>query len=566
VDRRSFPRIEPSVAHKAFAIIFALGLMSVLANWFCLHTIKRIDAANEVIIAHIAPARLALAEAKGALTAFGLDVYQLSAATDRADITAQANSMAGEFNAITNALANVGSYYPQQSDDIARISDKLAALRGLADEVRRLTTDGKRQDTQFLLDYKFSAAIDDTAFSINRLINILGAESSRAGAEAEAERNWTIATTSVLVIGGTLLTLVTALLLSHLSLGRPLRRLAAAMTSLAGGDFDTKIEGLKRRDEVGVMARSVAVFRENGLSLGRLEQQRSADKARAESERRAAFAGLANAFERDVLSVVGIVSHAAVELEKFASTMKTIAEQSEQQSLAAATVADETMRDAGTAASAVEELSVSIGSISGQAVNASSVVAEAKRCAGLAVANAQGLTSTVEQIDRVTALINAIAEQTNLLALNATIEAARAGPAGRGFAIVAQEVKTLATQTTQALADINRQTQSVQQATEAVVQAISAISDVIGSIDGISKAITEAVAQQGLASRNIAQNVDDAATRTRQVSSVITAANELAVETGELAGRILQAARELSQQAELLKSDAVGFIGQVKAA
>jgi len=559
-------RIEPSIAQKVLILISSLGLMSILANWFCLHTIDRIEDTNSGIIEHIAPARLALAEAKGGLTAFGLGVYKMSSYTDRAEIAEEANAMVGEFNAIGNALGNVASYYPERSDDIARILGKLAVLHALADDAHRLTTGGQREDVRFLLEFKFIAALDDTVSSLNRLINILGATSGRAVAEAEAARNWTIRTTSIIVVGGTLIMLVAALALSQLSLGRPLRRLADAMTSLARGEFATEIEGLGRRDEVGIMARSVAVFRENGMTLGRLEGQRSADKARAEAEKRAGFARVADAFERDVLSVVGIVSHAAVELEKFATAMKAIAEQSENRSLVAATAAEETMRDAGTAASAVEELSVSIGNISGQAINAASVVAEAKRCAELAVANAQGLTSTVEQIDRVTALINSIAGQTNLLALNATIEAARAGPAGRGFAVVAQEVKSLAAQTTQALADINRQTQSVQQATQAVVEAISAMSNVIGAIDDISVAITEAVGQQNVASRNIAQNVDDAATRTRQVSSIISAANEFAVQTGELAGRILQAAQELSQQAEVLQTDAGGFIGQVKAA
>jgi methyl-accepting chemotaxis protein len=135
-----------------------------------------------------------------------------------------------------------------------------------------------------------------------------------------------------------------------------------------------------------------------------------------------------------------------------------------------------------------------------------------------------------------------------------------------GFAVVAQEVKGLAAQTTQALTDISRETASVQQATEAVVAAISAISNVIGAINNISLAITDAVGQQNLASRSIAQNVDDAAVRTRQVSSVISAANDFAVQTGELAGRILQAAQDLSHQAVVPQTDAAGFIGHAKAA
>jgi methyl-accepting chemotaxis protein len=559
-------RFNPTIAHKALMLISALGLMSGLANWYCLRTIDRIDEANRVVTEHIAPARLALSEAKGALNAFGLGVYKMSAYVDRAQVAEEAGAMVGEFNAIGNALGNVRGYYPERDEDIAQLLGKLDALHALADDVHRLTLDGNHQEIRFLLDLKFSAALDDAVSHLNRLINILGATSENAVAEAEAARSWTIRVTSVSVVGATLLTLAVALAMSQYSLARPLRRLADVMKDLAKGDFAIEIDGLARKDEVGAMARSVAVFRENGIALKRLEQQRDADKARAEADKRAAFAELADTFERDVLSVVGIVSHAAVELEKFATAMKGIAEQSENRSLIAAQAAEETMRDAGTAASAVEELSASIGSISGQAVNASTVVAEAKRCAQMAVTNAAGLTSTVEQIDRVTALVNSIAGQTNLLALNATIEAARAGAAGRGFAVVAQEVKSLAAQTTQALTDISRETGSVQQATRAVVEAISAISNVIGTIDDISLAITDAVGQQNAVSRDIAQNVDDAAARTRQVSSIISAANDFAVQTGELAGRILQAAQDLSQQAVVLQADAAGFIGQVKAA
>jgi methyl-accepting chemotaxis protein len=566
VDLASFLRVNLTIAHKALILISALGLMSGLANWYCLRTIDRIDEANSVVTEHMAPARLALSEAKGALTAFALGVYKMSGYVDRAQVAEEANAMVGEFNAIGNALGNVRGHVPERTEDIAQLVGKLEMLHALAEDARRLTLDSKREEVRFLLEFKFSAALDDAVSHLNRLINILGASSESAVQEAEAARSWTIDVTRVSVVAGTLATLALALALSQYSLARPLRRLADVMKNMARGDFAVEIDGLARKDEVGVMARSVAVFRENGISLKRLEQQRAVDKTRAEAEKRDAFAKLVNAFERDVLSVVGVVSHAAVELEKFATAMKSIAEQSENRSLIAAQAAEETMRDAGTAASAVEELSASIGSISGQAVSASTVVAEAKRCAEIAVTNAQGLSNTVGQIERVTALVNSIAGQTNLLALNATIEAARAGPAGRGFAVVAQEVKNLAAQTTQALTDINRETASVQQATQAVVAAISAISGVIGTIDDISLAITDAVGQQNLASRNIAQNVDDAAARTRQVSSIITAANEFAVQTGELAGRILQAAQDLSQQAVVLHTDASGFIGQVKAA
>jgi methyl-accepting chemotaxis protein len=565
VDLRPFLRVKLTIAHRAFVLIAALGLMSGLANWYCLNTIDRIDKANSLVVEHLAPARLALSEAKGALTAFGLAVYKMSGYADRAQIAEEANSMVGEFNAIENALNNVRYAYPEGADDIAEVVSKLATLREVADAAHRFKVGDQPQELRFILEYRFIPALDDTEFRLNRLINILGAASATAVRDGENRRNDALLVTTAIVTIGTLLVLAAALALSRASLARPLRRLADVMTRLAENDFAPEVEGVTRRDEVGIMARSVAIFRRNGIALKELEVERSKDKARADAERRAAFAKLADTFERDVFSVVGFVSHAAVELEQFAAAMKAIAEQSERRSSLAATAAEETMRDAGTAASAVEELASSIGNISGQAVSASTVVAEAKRCAEIAVTNAKGLIGTVEQIERVTAVVNAIAGRTNLLALNATIEAARAGAAGRGFAIVAQEVKNLAAQTTQALADINQDTASVQEATQAVVAAITSISKVIGSIDNISLAIMAAAGQQNLVSRNIAQNVDDAASRTRQVSSIVASASEFTVQTGDLAGRILNAARELTQQAEVLQADAGGFIVEVKA-
>jgi methyl-accepting chemotaxis protein len=72
MDLRTFLRVKLTIAQRAFILIAALGLMSILANWYSLNTIDRIDEANSFVVEHIAPARLALSEAKGALTAFGL--------------------------------------------------------------------------------------------------------------------------------------------------------------------------------------------------------------------------------------------------------------------------------------------------------------------------------------------------------------------------------------------------------------------------------------------------------------------------------------------------------------
>ena len=138
-----------------------------------------------------------------------------------------------------------------------------------------------------------------------------------------------------------------------------------------------------------------------------------------------------------------------------------------------------------------------------------------------------------QRIGDVVKLITAIAEQTNLLALNATIEAARAGEAGRGFAVVASEVKALAAQTGKATEEIGTQIAGMQSATQDAVGAIKGIAGTIGRISEIAAAIAAAVEEQGAVNAEISRNVQQAARGTAQVASNIGDVNRGASETGQ---------------------------------
>jgi methyl-accepting chemotaxis protein len=152
------------------------------------------------------------------------------------------------------------------------------------------------------------------------------------------------------------------------------------------------------------------------------------------------------------------------------------------------------------------------------------------------------------------------------LALNATIEAARAGEAGRGFQVVAAEVKALANQTAKATDDIAAQVAAIQGATQDSVKAIKSVSEISRRLSEIAVVISSAVEQQGAATQEIANNVQQAAAGTGDVSSNIAGVSVAAGETERVAGEVLASAREMAQQAEMLRSEVDRFLAEVKAA
>jgi methyl-accepting chemotaxis protein len=554
------------IAAKAVLLIAILGLLSIAANLFSLQRLDELSRVNALVTQHISPARLALAEGKAAIESFGVATYKIYLATERDHVIELASIMKGEYDAARARLSNVLAYFPAAQRDVDVTLEKLEVAQRLANDLVTAINSGDRSGARLILDYRLDAARDDVTGHANRLINILGA-SARAAEDASAQQGqWIYRVTVGILAGGTAAVLLVAFLLAHLFVARPLQRMAATMTRMAGGDLAVAIDGGERHDEIGAMARAVAVFRDNAVALREAERARAADREQAAARKAKTLDKVARALETDILSVAGVVEQSATELETCARGMTSVWSESQRHARMAASVAGETTASAAGVAAAIEELSASIGDINTQVANASRIVAEATSCAGRAVDNSSALVSTVKDIDQVATMITAIASQTNLLALNATIEAARAGESGRGFAIVAQEVKALSTQTTKALAEIKDKTVSVTSAIEAVQDATGALSGLMRQVEQISGAISGSVQQQDLAARKIAENVDGAAERARQVACSIGGVSDLVQQSGRGAEQVLAAAAELNRQAAALSRDAREFTGRVRAA
>ena len=350
------------------------------------------------------------------------------------------------------------------------------------------------------------------------------------------------------------------------SISGPLDQLGSRMRELADGRLDGEIPGAGRGDEIGAMAATVQIFKDNALRVHELEQAETANARRAASERRTAMENLAADFERSVNGIVRSVASAAESMQHTAQSMTSTASAASTRASTVSAATRSANENVGTVAAAAEELSGSVNEISRQVARSSEIASKAVSDAERTNATVQVLSTGAEKIGEVVKLIHSIAAQTNLLALNATIEAARAGESGKGFAVVASEVKALANQTAKATEEISAQVAAMQTSTSDAVSAINGITQTIAQMSEITNSISTSIAQQGDATREIARNIQSVAAGSNEISAHIGGVTQAAEATGTAASEVLASARELDGQSGLLRQAVDGFMAKVRAA
>ncbi|MEZ5256879.1 MAG: methyl-accepting chemotaxis protein [Ilumatobacteraceae bacterium] len=304
---------------------------------------------------------------------------------------------------------------------------------------------------------------------------------------------------------------------------RPLAGIADAAEQVASGDAAVSLEAVTSNDEVGRLTQSF---------------QNLADHVQAVSVSLEAVAAgdlttdVIPRGERDVLgrSIVALLSS----LREVVGEMQDAADQLSSSSGTLVMMSDElgesasnTSAQASTAAAAGQEMHASIREVAHNASEAVTVSGRAVELASDASAMVARLEQSSEEIGAVLGVITSIAEQTNLLALNATIEAARAGEAGRGFAVVADEVKHLATQTTEATEGVRDRVDKIQQDTAQAISSIAEVTTIISSISAHMQGIATAVEEQEVTTNEIAMTIEGVS-NTAEATKSVTAATSTA--------------------------------------
>ena len=299
-------------------------------------------------------------------------------------------------------------------------------------------------------------------------------------------------------------------------LSNGLHQVQGQLEGITNGRLDTKLD-VDRTDEFGRIQVGMAVLQ---TRLGYIELR--GRESRSE---------LIENFDRSLGSVLSDLNTRISELQRTAESQGSVAAQ--------------VANNAHSVSSATTELSASIREISNQASSASQMASMLAERTKSGVESMQRLAKAGSEISGVAKVIGRIADQTNLLALNATIEAASAGAAGKGFTVVASEVKSLATQTTAATGDIGKRITAVITDTTSSNQALQAIAESVERLNNAATSIAAAVEEQTAVVDEVARGANDSS----------AAANA----TGDAAKAVAASAAALAEGSKALSAAVATF-------
>jgi methyl-accepting chemotaxis protein len=390
------------------------------------------------------------------------------------------------------------------------------------------------------------------------------ARTKRIYAELEERLHWTVWLLTALAFVALALAGIGVLIIWR-SVTRPLGAITRVTEAVAGGANDVAIPHRERPDEIGALARSIGVFQDAMRRNVELNETVRRDGEKRESQQQKVSAEIAR-FGAEIEQTIADLVAVSSRMLEASSHLAGAADNAASRTASASSSSEQASANVRDIATATEELSASVMEIDRQVAQSQSIASKAIGDAEKTNTEIKALDEAAGRIGDVVKLITAVAEQTNLLALNATIEAARAGEAGRGFAVVASEVKALAGQTAKATEEISSQIAGMQQATVRSVEAIGAIQRTIREVGEITAAIAAAVTQQGAATREIARSAETASQRTVETAKDVALVNQATGDTRKQAGDVKSVSDRLGVAAASIRGQVDGFFQKLRAA
>ncbi|MFP3847716.1 methyl-accepting chemotaxis protein [Pseudomonas sp. W5-01] len=448
----------------------------------------------------------------------------------------------GKLQAAKKAYAAL----PAEADELAlynQFEATLATFLGIQANVLDLSHQDKVDDMRALINTRMKEATDLMGAQINQLIAINTKSATEAGEisrqEYESANLSMIAVSAVAV----LLTILLAWVLTR-SIVNPMSRAVRAAEEISSGDLTRSIE-VDGKDEATLLLRALATMQRNLRQTIELISGSSTQLASAAEE----LSAVTEESSRGLQQQNNEIEQAATAVNEMTAAVEEVARN-------AVSTSEASQQSNQTARQGRERVIETVRSIQdmAQQIQATSGLVE-------------GLAAQGRDIGKVLDVIRSIAEQTNLLALNAAIEAARAGEAGRGFAVVADEVRALAHRTAQSTTEIEQMVAGIQTRTGDAVQSMSRNTEstrttlsLASSAGDALELITEAIAQINERNLVIASASEEQAQVSREVDRNLVNIRDLAAQTAAGANQTSAASQELSRLAVDLKAMVAKFV------
>lgn len=544
-------------------IALLLSLMIFLCGGLCLYCLAQMQSirSSYAAVVDLSERGKAALSATGTLRSIQIITTDMVIWGDEETLRYAGEDLKTQTVRFREQVAELGRILPGRRDEIMTSLVQLDAVLATAERVRGLMLSKDKEAAEEELR---NIDIGTTMSQFDGLAKDIRVFVADADRQAADQYNRTVFVTFSSGGIGALIVVALAMLVASRSLSRPLRQIVAEMGQLAGGDLFVEIHGVDRADEIGATARALTVFQTAMRETTELRGAQDLMRRQQEEAQIRIMDDLAVDFESRMAGVVEAVGHTADHMQRHAQTLHQLAARTEQESSTVSGAAVEATENVESVATATEELSANIREIVQRVSEAKEVTLSATGGAERSQAAMSVLLAAADEVGEVVHLIADIANRTNLLALNAAIEAARAGEAGRGFAIVAQEVKALASQTSLATRRVQGQIDAMRSAAGESADAIKAVGQIINRLDDISISISTSIAEQGQVIGEIAGQASGAATGAYEVRDKMANFIEGADKTNSLAGEILKSAQHLVDVSGNLRIATDHFIFTIK--